>query len=362
MTTEEFSLRRDPRQEELSNCGFVKTVLMLVIVFYHCTVFWTGSWISIKPAISSVALSYLAKWMNSFHIYGFALVSGYLFFYLRYERGKYSRYLPFLGNKAKRLLVPYVFVSLVWAIPFAVFLLQMDPSTLLSDYLLASSPQQLWFLVMLFGVFALFYPLSRFFKEHTFWGAVIALVFYGVGVLGPAFLPNVFQVFTAFRYLLFFWIGFKLRQHPCGWLRRIPAILWLPLHVLLFAAVCLLKTQEGRLFGVLELGFTLLLHAVGALMAFFLLGWIGAHVSWKNSRVMRFFERRSMPIYLFHQQLVYLCLYWLNGAMHPYLHVAFHVVAVTVGAVLLSSLVLAFGWTRVLVGEKKNNQAERNAS
>lgn len=43
-----------------------------------------GSWLDNQPVIfKSKALSILAVWLNTFHIYGFTLVSGYIFQYLK---------------------------------------------------------------------------------------------------------------------------------------------------------------------------------------------------------------------------------------------------------------------------------------
>lgn len=106
---------------ELDHCSFVKTVLMLFVVLYHSCVFWTGNWFVETPVYPSRFLEVLAEYLNSFHIYAFTLVSGYLFSYLKLEKGKYERFLPFTVNKAKRLLVPYVFVAAVWVIPVSVF-------------------------------------------------------------------------------------------------------------------------------------------------------------------------------------------------------------------------------------------------
>jgi fucose 4-O-acetylase-like acetyltransferase len=97
-------------------------------------------------------LGVLSSWLNTFHIYGFTLVSGYLFYALKYEKGKYEKYLPFIANKCKRLLLPYVFVSLVWAIPFGVFFFRYGAMDILKQYALGTAPSQLWFLLMLFGV------------------------------------------------------------------------------------------------------------------------------------------------------------------------------------------------------------------
>ncbi len=99
------ALSLDRKQFELINCNFVKTVLMLLVVLYHSCVFWTGSWFNIlAPSGNSAVLELFSKWLNSFHIYGFALVSGYIFYYIKYEKEKYNGLLPFLVNKANACL------------------------------------------------------------------------------------------------------------------------------------------------------------------------------------------------------------------------------------------------------------------
>lgn len=68
----------------------------------HCI--WTGTWVTNNPIYDLEILSRMASWINSFHIYGFTLVSKYLFYFLKHEKGKYSRFLSFAANKAKLFL------------------------------------------------------------------------------------------------------------------------------------------------------------------------------------------------------------------------------------------------------------------
>ena len=308
------------RQTELTNCTFVKTVLMLIVLIYHCIIFWTGSWFVKTPTLSAEPLSWASRWMNTFHIYGFALVSGYLFYYLRIEKGKYAQFGRFVLNKAKRLLVPYAVVSAVWIVPISAFFYSYGAWDIVKNHLLGIAPGQLWFLLMLFFVFLMFYPLSHFFAKHEFAGAFLALAFYGVGYVGAFAFPNVLQIFRACTYMPFFLLEFKLRQHGNRVFRKIPVFLWIIADVLLFLAVELLRRQNGRLFTLLSVGMSFLLQAVGALMAFFVLQKIANHVKWKESKAFALFSKHSMPIYLFHQQVIYFVIYWLNGLLNPYIH------------------------------------------
>lgn len=68
-------------ENNLNNSVFVKTILMLLVILGHACAFWSGHWFTENPAIQSQGLNILYSWVNSFHIFAFALVSGYIFTY-----------------------------------------------------------------------------------------------------------------------------------------------------------------------------------------------------------------------------------------------------------------------------------------
>lgn len=196
----------------LSNCGFVKTILMLLVILGHSCIFWTGIWFTKDPIIDCMGLSIIASWLNSFHIYTFALVSGYIFaFKVLSGEGGYNHYGLFLRSKAKRLLIPYVFVMLIWAAPISAYYLRLDAVELFRNYILCINPSQLWFLWMLFGVFAIVWPMRKVMIEKPIVGWMISLVLYGVGLVGGRIVPNVFCIWTACQYIVFFFLGMRIR-------------------------------------------------------------------------------------------------------------------------------------------------------
>lgn len=75
----------DVSDKQIENCSFIKFVLMLCVVAYHSIVFWSGNWFTKNPVFQSDFLNHLSQWLNSFHIYGFTLISGYIFSYLKGE-------------------------------------------------------------------------------------------------------------------------------------------------------------------------------------------------------------------------------------------------------------------------------------
>ena len=340
------------RQQELHHCSFVKTVLMILIVVYHSILFWGGNWFTMDPVYESKALGFLAQWMNTFHIYGFALVSGYLFYYLKHEKGKYQRFWPFVLNKAKRLLVPYLFVVTVWIMPVNISWREFSIISVIKDYLLGISPSQLWFLLMLFNVFVISWCLSSFFAKHNILAFGIALAMYGISIVGFMVAPNVFQIWNAFRYVLFFLIGFKIRQHGSKLLMKIPCWIWLLSSVLLFILDQLLDGSSLLFVKLLAQGVSAACKIVGAVMAFVVLQKLASKIPYQNSIVIKHLTKLSMPIYLFHQQFIYLFIYLLNGVMHPYPHAICNFIGAFALSVILSAFMMKFRVTRFLIGEK----------
>ena len=94
-----------------------------------------------------------------------------------------------------------------------------------------------------------------------------------------------------------------------------------------------------------------MLNILGSIMAFVVLQKLALWVSWKEKPKFLYLTERSMPIYLFHQQLIYILIYWFNGWIHPYIHVLVNFIAATVGSVFITNLLLKIKVTRTLIGE-----------
>ena len=337
-------------KNELENTTFAKTVLMLLVVFYHCIVFWRGDWFMGDPVISSKFLAVLSDWLNSFNIYAFALISGYLFYFNKYEQGKYRKFLPFTVTKAKRLLIPYAFVAAVWVIPIQYFFFRYDFETIVKNFVFAMNPNQLWFLWMLFGVSIVFWLLSDFLVKHEILGTVTMLGIFGIGLVCGMRLPNVFMIWRVCTYLPLFWCGVKIRQHGSGFLRKIPSLLYLPVQAALFFLTRWLTENDPSPFNILYHGFTFALHICGAVSVFVILQDIADKINWKKNKIFVFLAKLSMPIYLIHQQIIYFFIVCLNGVIHPFLHVGVNFICVLSISVIVSALLMKWKITRFLIG------------
>ena len=337
----------------LDNCYFVKTVLMLLVVFYHSILFWGGAWLDNQPVIfKSKVLSILAVWLNTFHIYGFTLVSGYIFQYLKYEKDKYQKFLLFIVNKAKRLLVPYAFVAIIWVIPISYALFSYTSKDIFFKYLLCTGPSQLWFLWMLFDIFCFVWIISNWLK-NDFIAIFISCIAWLIGYVCGTRFPNIFCIWTAFNYLPFFILGMKLREKNTCFLYKVPTILFVFMQLILFVVYQMTSSNSTILYRLVNLIALYSAHILGALMSSFVLWWLAEKVDWKNNKLFMIFSKYSMTIYLFHQQIIYVTIIWLNGKVNPYVHSFVNFLVALVLSSFISALLLKFKATRILIGEKK---------
>ena len=113
-----------------------------------------------------------------------------------------------------------------------------------------------------------------------------------------------------------------------------------------------IPTDGGMTTDLLGLGLRVVLQSWGACMAFVVLEKLAKRVDWKSSKVFGFVSAKSMPIYLFHQQIIYFSVLLLNGKVSPYIHATLNFVFAFGGAILITVIFNKYQWTRFLIGEK----------
>ena len=310
-------LNRESKTFDLKHCDVIKVFMMLSVMFYHCICLWSkGGWFNQPPAQSSQVLAFLCSWFNSFHIYVFTFVSGYLFYYLKYEKERYKSFFKDTLHRATRLLIPYVFASLLWVIPFYVYYYSPKPLTVVKNFALAESPNQLWFLMMIFAVFVIFYPLSNSFNKIGFFGGgVLSIIIYIVATLGALLLPNIFQIWTAGKYIFFFYLGFAFRKYKNNIFYKIPWFCYFSVQILLLAIKFFyISNQNGRMFALIEIVISPIINTIGVLTVITLLCKFNFSRI-KNLKLFSLLSKHNFAMYLFHQQLIYVTISLFNNKL-----------------------------------------------
>lgn len=337
----------DTKNEELKNCYFVKTVLMLAVILYHSLIFWSGQgWGYQEPVHEVKILGMISKWLGSFHVYGFTLVSGYIFYALKYEQGKYTDYFMFIKNKLKRLLLPYGFAVIVWVVPITAF---WSRGGIIRKYVLMESPSQLWFLIMLLDVFILYYPISDFINRHVIFGFMIMIGIYGLGRICGHFMPDYFQLWTAFQYMIFFFYGCIIRKFGIERMKKIPCVIYILCDILVFAGYIFASEKKEYLW--ISKGLLFCVQSIGAVGIFIIIQKFARKFILPDG-IRKLGGQYSMTIYLFHQQLIYVSLMLGNGYINDYCLAVINFLFALFGAGGIAILLHNFSITRYLVTGK----------
>lgn len=96
-----------------------------------------------------------------------------------------------------------------------------------------------------------------------------------------------------------------------------------------------------------------LLMLTGALAAFFILEWLYHKMPDRSLSKLDALSKYSMPMYLFHQQLIYCSILLLNGRINPYLNATVNFAVALIGSFLISYILMKWKATRFLIGESK---------
>lgn len=339
-------------RKKLIECDVIKTIMMLFVVLGHSASLWaTSGWFVTAPVYPSVFLGLIADWLGSFHIYCFVLVSGYIFAYLKYECGKYNNWKQFIYAKFWRLIIPYFFVSLLWCAPFYYFFYKCGFSTIIKRFILGTGPSQLWFLLMLFQVFLYAYIFSDLFIKKTKLLAVIALFMYAISIIGNTIVQNYYQIFTSMQFYLCFFVGMCLRYYKVKWTKEIHLLMFVLVDLSLFGINIVLNHQNTLICKILNLGCSCLLHLMGAIMAFFVIYRFTEKIGIYKLKLFQLLEEHSFTIYLFHQQIIYICIYFLNGKVNNYLLFISNFIVSIVFSLFISIILKNNKFTKRLVGE-----------
>lgn len=225
-----------------------------------------------------------------------------------------------------------------------------DIEEIITRYVLGTSPNQLWFLMMLFWCFIGAWFLSSVIKKSDILQILIAIGNFGIGFVGGLLFSNYFCIWTAFQYFPLFVLCMKLRHW--NWLEQISAWVYIGADVVLFVVWKTTQGNENTILKLVTVGVGFALHIVGALMAWAVLQCIGSRVRWQENKVFMALSKSSMPMYLFHQQIIYFMIYWLNGKVSPYIHAGIIFIVALVCSFLISSALMHWKVTRFLIGEK----------
>lgn len=273
-----------------------KVILTLMVVFAHASRMYAGGVYS--PINSSSLLQMLTAVIYAFHMPAFFLLSGCIFGY-QIDNGKYTKHGFFLIEKFRSLIIPYLFIGLLFVAPTMIFLGLTELSFLQYIWhgiLLCKNNRHLWYILVLFCIFALTIPLRKLLLSKRIWFGIVllavSLLFSSIGVFAKR-LP----IWSVLYYLPFFICGIYLNRYWDSIFAKKHRVLIVICFILCMLILALRVFVYSRFL-------YYVFATAGCLALFCFISLLPAAVGdWKPLRALL---RYSYGIYLFHPMLIYL--------------------------------------------------------
>lgn len=371
-----------PRPERRNDIDWIRILAVLLLIPFHTArIFDIFEPFYVKNAGLSVWLSYLVVYfLSRWQMQLLFLLAGASTWYALKRRsgGQY------VGERLKRLLVPFIFGTLVIVPPqmyYALLFRSNAPASYLefyaqffqirppgmSDYTgIGFTWAHLWFILDLFVISLIALPLFLGLKTGT--GQRITA---GLGTFlerGPAifllalplpfvseFLPDIDDK-PFFIYLLVFIYGFVLMTHA-GYQRALDRNKWPALVLgLVCTAILVVADISGVQFADNSPGDILLFFVYNFNLWFWLMAILGLGHGYLNADngVLRYARDASYPFYILHQTVIvaigFYVVQWTAGVLPKYLVIA--VCSLVVSIALYDLLVRRTNVTRFLFGVK----------
>lgn len=325
--------------KKYENISFLKTVMMLIIVLYHSMLFFGGEWFTyVEPVYNGNNLYYIAQWMNTFHIQTFTMASGFLFYYLKKEKKKYNKPKEDIKKRVKRLLIPYIFVSLLWAIPIGYYFFKYSIKEIINKYLLMVAPSQLWFLIMIFMVFLFFEifgdKIKISLKNLIIMYITTTIIGFSLSYLNIEY----FQIAKSVRYILYFYLGEYIYTNKDK-LNAKKTLIMILASMILYVGLLYANSLNIK---ILHYGTKMIEPIVSILEVstiYYICTILVENKIIKTNKIYKILEDNSFGIYLFHQQIIYFMIILLNGVVHPIIQ-ALLSFAISLSISLLMSMLL----------------------
>ena len=292
--------------------SILKTMTTLLVVLGHITVFYSSTRGAIAYPVDGL-MDILMKFIYQFHMQLFVFTSGAVYG-LCIRKGKYQEFWPFVTNKAKRLLLPFLAFGLLNVTPVMVGLgitTHSPVGYIVHGILLGRDTRHLWYLLTLFTML-LMTRMAKPLLDHWRW--MIWILFAGaVGLfLVYPWIPSLFSLFNTARMYVFFLCGY-LYDSYAGKLGGLIRKGYLAV-VLLAIMVALAIRGTGRITGPAA-------SFCGIMLSLIIVRRFGGWISGRGW--FAGLQRNSMGIYLFHPMFNY-CIFWLlkNAGLHPWLQCA----------------------------------------
>lgn len=315
---------------------YLRVIATLIVVLGHAIIIYDNvNWRVFISNNESQFLYYLKQYINIIQMPIFFVIAGYLF---KLSINKFPSFISIFWNKFKRLIVPYIFISLCWLIPIRALIGysnyfvdgKFDYLVIIKNFL-GIDNGHLWFVYVLFIIFLIYYLAN---KTKTVKILFIISIF--TNILNR-YMHNYFFSNLVLYYLFYFGLGYLLFE-KMGKIKHGDNILLLISSIIL-STILIFYVDNPILSNTLSIITNLL----------FITFMYNYFSKFSQNKFVDFIDKNSLGIYLFHPPIMYVFFKYIPN-IPPICLVTINIV-VSVGI----SLLIMYGMRKIkinfLIGE-----------
>ncbi|WP_179019476.1 acyltransferase family protein [Winogradskyella forsetii] len=216
-------------KKDLSHMNLLRAVGITLVVLRHSFSPFRRSWDVSKYYEYNIIADCLGKYISTISMPLFVFISGYIYYFLRNNYGKYSDYKTLFKKKSRRLIVPYLILAPI----YIYFLLDYDSMLSFLSHMWTGAGH-LWFLLMMFVMFLLYYKFENFLCKHYIFSILLGVFLYMLVL--PLSYINLQPLALVCKYFIFFQMGNLFNKYSTeilGYLKGKVLVLFL-MHLFLF--------------------------------------------------------------------------------------------------------------------------------
>lgn len=325
----------------------MKVLLMLLVVFGHVLVMYTNRGLFEIPHDSDI-WKYIADFIYAFHMPVFISISGTIYAICK-SKGKYRKNKEFISNKFSRLLIPYLFFSILMFGTLC-YIGKFPSNHIFGHFIYAFvfgvNCRHLWYLYTLFGIFFLYNSCYSFIVKYQ---AAFTFVFAALYFISYK-LPLEFQIHNIAYNVIYFHIGVIIYTIILAKFDKVavnPMIYW-SIIFLTATLIFFMSWADADVF--IKRSMSLLSGIAGIPLIY---GICMFRVL--PPLIIKYLASNSFGLYLFHPIYNYLLVYYLKDSnIPPYILIPTLIVAITLLSFMSVRILRAISFQHIL-GEANNN-------
>ena len=215
-------------KQRIVEYDYVRAIAVLLVILGHCSYYaimtdygGVDYEINANQTLSGHLIGLITAILYSFHMPLFVALSGCMYS-LSVVNNRMRSFRPFVKKKIERLIVPFLFVALIWSIPlkYASGYWEGSVSDVISQIFIGqflmygNYNSHLWFLLAIFNIFLLAFVIEKYNlrrKPIAFFCALLIVSVLGQWVSAHGY--HLLGITQAMTYLIWFYAGFYFERN-----------------------------------------------------------------------------------------------------------------------------------------------------